>query len=242
MKIFFVASCLLAVLAGSAQSAPIAYDGVAYPPGLLLGNGPAFGFAGPWIADPGVNVVAAGLSYSCDLPSSPGGVAGFFDFVDPLQASILPAPGKEFWASFLLYHAGPNDQSYMGLSPAGAALGSLPAVAIGVRLGQYGVFTGGTFTASGKAFTPNGSTDFLVAHFVFSGGVWVVSLFVNQCSFVIPDLVTNVPGAPYGTMVNQNQAEFSSDEYRLGDTAADVAAAVTPTVPGTWGRIKSQYR
>src|SRR5262249_10541312 len=104
------------------------------------------------------------------------------------------------------------------------------------------VFTGGAFTGSGKPYTPPGSTDFLVAHFVASGGTWVVSLFVNQSSFVIPDLVTNVPGVVYGTMVNQNQAEFGSDEYRLGDTAADVSAAgVTPAVSGAWGHIKAQY-
>jgi hypothetical protein len=130
----------------------------------------------------------------------------------------------------------------MGLSAAGAALGSLPSVAFGVRLGQYGVFVGSSFTGSGKPFTPNGSTDFLVAHFVAGGAVWNVSLFVNQSLFVIPDLATVVPPVTYGTMVNQNQAQFGSDEFRLGDTAADVSAAVTPAVDGTWGQIKARYR
>jgi hypothetical protein len=243
MKTLYFASCLVVVLAGAAQaSGSIAYEGVAYSPGALTGDGPAAGFAGPWIADPGVNVVATGLSSAFDLPSMGGSVSGFFDFVDPLMNTIAPAPGKEFWASFLLYHSGPNDQSYMGLSPAGAALGSPPSAAIGVRLGQYGVFVGGTFTGSGKAFTPNGTTDFLVAHFVSAGAVWNVTLFVNQNSFVIPDLATTVPAVTYGTMVNQNQAEFGSDEYRLGDTAGDVSAAgATPAVGGTWGRVKAQY-
>jgi hypothetical protein len=243
MKTLYLATCLVVLLAGAAQSGQIAYEGVKYSPGALNLDGPATGFAGPWIADPGVNVVATGLSSALDLPSEGGAVSGFFDFVDPLLNTIGPSPGKEFWASFLLYHSGPNDQSYMGLSPAGAALGSLPLAAIGVRLGQYGVFTGGTFTASGKAFTASGSTDFLVAHFVAGGAVWNVSLFVNQGSFVIPDLVTTVPGVTYGTMVNQNQAQFGSDEYRLGDTAGDVSAAgATPAVTGTWGRVKAQYR
>jgi len=131
---------------------------------------------------------------------------------------------------------------FMGLSPAGAALGSLPSAAFGVRLGQYGIFIGSTFTASGKPFTPNGTTDFLVAHFVAGGAVWNVSLFVNQSSFVIPDLAIPVPAVTYGTVVNQNQAQFGSDEYRLGDTAADVAAAVTPAVGESWGRIRARYR
>jgi len=241
MKTLCFATCLVAVLAGAAQGATIAYDGVQYLPGPLAPNGPAIGFAAPWAADPGVNVVATGLTSPLALPSTGGAVSGFFDFVDPLTNTIAPSPGKEFWASFLLYHSGPNDQSFMGLSPAGAALGSLPSAAFGVRLGQYGIFIGSTFTGSGKPFTPNGSTDFLVAHFVAGGAVWNVSLFVNQSSFVIPDLAIAVPPVTYGTVVNQNQAQFGSDEYRLGDTAADVAAGVTPTVGESWGRIKAQY-
>ena len=243
MKILCFASCFVALVAGAALGGPIAYEGVQYSPGPLALNGPATGFAAPWAADPGVNVVAAGLSSALDLTSAGGAVSGFFDFVDPLTNTIAPTPGTEFWASFLLYHSGPNDQSFMGLSPAGAELGSPPSAGFGVRLGQYGVFVGAAFTPSGKPFTPNGSTDFLVTHFVSAGPVWNVSLFVNQSSFVIPDLATTVPAVPFGTMVNQNQAQFVSDEYRLGDTAADVSAAgVTPAVGETWGRIKGQYR
>jgi hypothetical protein len=53
----------------------------------------------------------------------------------------------------------------------------------------------------------------------------------------------NVPGVTFGTMVNQNQAEFESDEFRLGDTAADVSAVgVVPTLDTTWGRLKAQFR
>jgi len=36
----------------------------------------------------------------------------------------------------------------------------------------------------------------------------------------------------YGTMVNQNQAEFESDEFRLGDTSGDVAPGVTGVALG----------
>ena len=242
MKSLCFASCLVVVLATCAQGATIAYEGVEYSPGVLNLKGPATGFSAVWSADPGVNVVATGLSSALALPSAGGSVSGFFDFIDPLTNTIAPSPGKEFWASFLLYHSGPNDQSYMGLSAAGAVLGSLPSAAIGVRLGQYGIFAGSSFTASAKAYTPNGSTDFLVAHFVESGVFWNVSLFVNQSSFVIPDVATTVPAVTYGTMVNQNQAQFGSDEYRLGDTAADVAAGITPAVAGTWGRIRAAYR
>jgi len=242
MKTLCFASCLAVVLAGTAHGALIAYDGIAYPPGALNLKGPAPGFSAPWAAEPGVVVIAAGLSSPLALPSHGGSVSGFFNFIDPLTNTIAPSAGKEFWASYLLYHSGPNDQAFMGLSAAGAALGSLPDVAFGVRLGQYGIFVGGAFTPAGLPFTANGSTDFLVAHFVAGGAVWNVDLFVNKLPTGPPDLSMGVPPVTYGTMVNHNQAEFGSDEYRLGDTAGDVAAGVTAATGATWGRIKDRYR
>jgi len=234
MKTLWFASCLVAALAGVARGGQIAYEGVppSYPPGALAGNGPAPGFAVPWIADGGVVVVPAGLSSPLALPSMGGAVAGFFNYIDPLSSSIAPTSGKEFWASFLLFHSGPNDQTFMGLSAAGVPLGALPSVAFGVRLGQYGIFVGSAFTpAPTPPFTPNGSTDLLVTHFVAGGGTWNVSLYVNPSSFAVPNLVMNVPAVTYGTMVNHNQSEFESDEFRLGDTAGDVAAAGAVDVP-----------
>ena len=232
-----------APLAGVAQAASIAYDGIQYPPGALNGNGPAPGFAAPWLADPGVAVVPAGLTSLLALPSTGGAVAEGFDFQAPLSSALAPLAGEEFWASFLLFHSGPNDQTYMGLSPAGAPFGNPPSVGFGVRLGQYGIFVGGAFTPAPVPFTPNGSTDFLVAHFTASGATWVVQLFVNKSSFVVPDLVLNVAPVTYETMVNQNQAEFESDEFRLGTTAGDVAAAgPTATKRSTWGRLRQLYR
>ena len=242
MKTLWFASCLVVVVAGVAQGFPIAYEGVSYPPSPLGGHGPAFGFAAPWAADPGVNVLAAGLSHPLDLPSSGGAVGGFFNFVAPLTGTLSPTPGKEFWASVLIFHFGPNDQTFMGLSPAGAVLGDLPAVAIGVRLGQYGIFQGAAFTPSGVLFTPAGATDLLIAHFVAGGATWNVSLFVNRLPFGAPDLSLNVAPVVYGTMVNQNQAEFESDEFRLGETAQDVSlAGVVPTLETTWGRLKARF-
>ena len=237
-----LASGLVAALAGGAQSAPIAYDGIQYPPGALNGNGPMLGFSAPWVADPGVTVVPAGLSNLLALPSVGGAVSEGFDFQALLSSSLAPSPGTEFWASFLLFHSGPNDQTYMGLSPAGAVLGDPPSVGFGVRLGQYGIFIGGAFTPAPLPYTPSGSTDFLVTHFTASGATWLVQLFVNKASFLVPDLVMNVAPVTYGTMVNHNQAQFESDEFRLGDTAADVAAGVTATRRSSWGRLMQLYR
>ncbi|HTK31579.1 MAG TPA: hypothetical protein VL332_06400 [Candidatus Saccharimonadaceae bacterium] len=237
------AAGLVTALAGVAQADLIAYDPILYSPGALNLDGPVLGFAAPWAADPGVVVVAAGLSSPLALPSQGGAVAGDFNFQAPLVNLQAPAAGKEFWASFLLFHSGPNDETYMGLSPAGAAFGNPPSAGFGVRLGQYGIFVGGAFTPAPLPFTPNGSTDLLVAQFTASGAVWVVQLYVNKATFTVPDLVLNVPAVTYGTMVNLNETQFSSDEFRLGDTAADVAAVQsTPTHPSTWGRLKQLYR
>jgi hypothetical protein len=82
-----------------------------------------------------------------------------------------------------------------------------------------------------------------VAHFTAGGAVWNMELYVNPPGFpAVPNLVMNVPPVTYGTMVNQNQVGYESDEFRLGDTAGDVSAAgVTPTLRDTWGRIKTLY-
>ena len=236
------AAGFVAALAGVAQAASIAYDGIQYPPGALAANGPGFGFSAPWAADPGVAVVPAGLASLLALPSTGGAVAGGFNFQAPLSSTLAPSPGKEFWASFLIFHGAPNDETFMGLSPAGAPFGAPPSVGFGVRLGQYGIFDGGAFTPAPKLYTPSGSTDFLVTHFAAGGATWNVQLYVNPSSFAVPDLVMNVAPVTYGTMVNLNETGFKSDEFRLGDTASDVAAGATPTHGTSWGRIKTIYR
>lgn len=236
------AAGLAAALTGVARAASIAYDGIEYSPGALAPNGPAFGFSGPWAADPGVAVLPAGLASFLALPSAGGGVGGSFDFLAPLSGSLAPSPGKEFWAAFLLYHGTTNDQTFMGLSPAGAVLGDPPSVGFGVRLEQYGIFVGAAFTPAPTAYTPSGSTDFLVAHFTAGGATWNVELYVNKALFAVPDLVLNVAPVTYETMVNHNQTGFESDEFRLGDTSADIAAAPTGTKRITWGRVRQLYR
>jgi hypothetical protein len=226
---------LTTALAGVAHAARIAYEGVEYSPGPLAPNGPPLlGFSAAWAADPGVMVVGGGLSGmsgSLALPSAGGAVAGAFNYQAPLSSTIAPTVGKEFWASFLINHGAPNDQTFMGLSPSGSPFGAPPSVAFGVRLGQYGIFVGSTFTACGKPYTAAGSTDFLVMHFTAGGAVWNVQLFVNPSSFTAPDLSMSVAPVTYGTMVNMNETGFESDEFRLGDTAGDVAAATVDVAP-----------
>jgi hypothetical protein len=232
----------IVAVAAVAEAAPIAYDGINYPPGALNANGPAFGFAAPWLAEPGVVVVAGGLASPFDLPPTGGGVSGSFNFQAPLTNTLAPLPGKEFWASFLIYQGALNDQTFMGLSPAGSPFGAPPAVAFGIQLGHYGIFVGGVFTPT--PFAPTGSPDLLVAHFIANGATWTMELYVNPPGFPSPPvLVMNVAPITYGNVVNQNQAGYETDEFRLGDTSGDVSAAgATPTVQTTWGRIKSLYR
>jgi hypothetical protein len=225
-----VAAGLTAALGGTAAAALIAYEPIpsTYPPGPLVGNGPAFGLSAVWLADPGVAVVPAGLSSSLALalPSTGGAVAGGINFQAPLTNTIAPAPfGREFWSSYLVYHGAPNVETYMGLSASGAPFGAPASVAYGVQLGHYGIFQGAAFTPAPTAYTPAGSTDLLVMHWTAGGATWHVDLFVNPTSFTAPDLSMNVAPVTYGTMVNLNETGFSSDEFRLGDTEGDVAAA-----------------
>jgi hypothetical protein len=214
-----------------ANAGVIAYEGVQYGAGPLALNGPAFGFGGVWNADAGVQVAPGGLSSPLDLPSSGGSVTGFFNSMAPLAVPLLPTSNPDFSASVLIAHTGPNDQTYMGLSQTGIPLGNPPLVAFGVQLGQYGIFVSGAFTPCAIPFTPAGSTDFLAANFHSTGAAWAVSLFVNRAPIGAPDLVVNAPLSPFSAMANQNQAEFTSDEFRLGDTPGDVSAVPSPTAP-----------
>src|SRR6185369_13161728 len=65
MKTLVTAAVLVAALVGVSRADQV-YDGIAYPPGLLAGHGPAQGFAAAWLADPGVLVTPAGLSSPLD--------------------------------------------------------------------------------------------------------------------------------------------------------------------------------
>jgi len=215
--------------ANASFASVIAYDGFAYPVGPLAGQGPGTGFAGPWMADGGVMVSSPGLSSPLDLPSTGNAVGGFFNYFAPLSATLT----QGFWASFLLFHSGPNDQSYMGLTSTGLPPTAPPRVAFGVRLGQYGIFDGASnFIPSPVPFTPNGSTDFLLANLQPVGAVWQVSLYVNPTSLAVPSLIFTVPLTAFNEVLNQNQAEFESDEVRLGTTAFDAGFVPEPASLG----------
>lgn len=236
-----LAAGLVATMVGNAQAAPIAYDGIQYPASPLLaemlaGNGPAFGFSAPWAAVPSPVLVTEGLASPLALPSAGACVGGNGDFQAPLSSPIAPSPGKEFWASFLISQAAGTDQTFMGLSPAGTLPGTAPSVAFGVKNRQYGIFVGGVFTAS--AVTPDSVTDLLVMHFAAGSGGWNTALYVNG----VPALAMTVAPVTYGMMVNYNHAIANSDEFRLGDTAADVSAAPVAVKGTTWGRLKQLYR
>jgi hypothetical protein len=216
---------LVCLVSSHSFANPIAYDGFAYAPGPLVGDGPAFGFSAPWAADPGVMVNAPGLSSPLDLPSTGNAVEGDFNYYAPLSTTLA---GQDFWASFLLYHSGPNDQTYMGFTNT-LLPPTTPEVAFGVRLGQYGLFQGATFFPSAAPFSPVGSTDFLLAHFQPLGASWNVSLYVNpNASLGAPVVSVLVPMNPYNEVTNQNQLEFRSDEVRIGDTAYDAGFVPEP--------------
>ncbi|HEY1685298.1 MAG TPA: hypothetical protein VGG19_11085 [Tepidisphaeraceae bacterium] len=202
----------------------IAYDGFAYPAGPLIGDGPGFGFAAPWTTDGGINVVAPGLSSPLDQPSTGNAVSGAFNYWASLNNLL---PNMEFWASFLLYNAGGNDQTYMGLNP---TLGpGIPYVAFGVKLTQYGIFNNSTFIpAPSTPWSGVGATDFLLADFLPVGPDWQVFLYVNPTSLAIPSAIAIIPIAPITEVLNQNQVGFVSDEVRIGLTPFDAGFVPEP--------------
>jgi hypothetical protein len=216
-----------------AWGAKLAYDGFAYAPGALAGDGPTpgSGFTAPWLGDAGVVVNAPGLSSPFSLPSVGNAVEGDFNYFAPLATTLNT---QDFWASFLLFHSGPNDQTYMGLSSTLLPPTQPPEVAFGVRLGQYGLFSsafGGGFLPAPTPFSPAGSTDFLLTHFQPSGGSWLVPLYVNPtaASLGSPDLIAAVPLLPYDEVLNQNQLQFRSDEVRIGTDPFSAGLIPEPT-------------
>jgi hypothetical protein len=156
------AAIVLTCLGAMAHAGIIASERVQYTAGPLAGDMPAHGFASFWIGDAGVQVSPAELNSSLDLPSS-GGAGTGFNSTAPLAAALLPSTNPDFSASVLIAHAGPNNQTYMGLSQSVTPLGNPPLVAFDVQLGQYGIFVGGAIPPSAVAFTPAGATDFLIA-------------------------------------------------------------------------------
>jgi len=230
------AAIVLAVgfpFAHAATAAVIAYDGFAYAPGSVVLDGPGFGFAAPWLGDSGVLVSAPGLSSPLAQPSVGNAIDGQFNYFAPLNNPLIT---QDFWASFLLNHAAPNDQTYMGLTSKALPPTQPPEVAFGVRLGQYGLFNStfaGGFLPAPTPLTPAGSTDFLLAHFQPLGAAWMVSLYVNpNAALGAPDLVANVPLTPYDQVLNQNQFGFRSDEVRIGTNPLDAGLIPEPTSLG----------
>jgi hypothetical protein len=224
---------LIYAFAGGSFATVIAYDGFDYVPGPLTGDGPSTGFAAPWIADAGINVVAPGLSSPLDLPSTGNAVQGEFNYFAPLTTTLLT---QDFWASFLVFHGASNDQTYMGLTSTGLPPSDPPEAAFGIRLGQYGIFnSSGGFIPAPTPFTAPGSTDFLLAQFQPIGANWQVSLYVNPTSLAVPSMVASLPITAYNEVLNQNQDGFQSDEIRLGTTPFDAGFVPEPVSLGIWG-------
>jgi len=218
-------SCVLALFwAGTVSGASLVYEGFDYLPSPLTGQNGGSGFAGPWLADPGVIVQPPGLSTPLGQPST-GLAMGGSGFNAARQLST-PLNLADYWASFQIRGVPGNDQVFLGLD---VGPSPLPLVSFGRILNTYFIRQGGGPISQGGIGSPPGFTDLLVARFHQTGPGTTVDLWVNPTDFTLPPLVSMVvPTVSYSFADMQVQPGFLADEVRIGRTSLDVSAIPEP--------------
>ncbi|HEX2477246.1 MAG TPA: PEP-CTERM sorting domain-containing protein [Lacipirellulaceae bacterium] len=245
------AACLFPM---AAEAALLAYDGFNYAPAGsdLLGNAGGFGFSTPW--RPGGFNASINTNYDVQTGSlSFGGlvtsghrvsttavtaIAGLTrDFLTPLGV-----PGTTRYASFLLRPEGQlNAGAFNGFFGVVLEQPVEPELFVGKPGGaatnRYVLEDrGGSLQVASSTAPAVGETVFLVLKAQFTAGNDAFTLYVNP-----------TPGGPEpatGTVKNNSNVgtvagltlystgAFSIDEFRLGETFADVTPAVPE--PATW--------
>jgi hypothetical protein len=219
-------SCVLALFwAGSVTGASLVYEGFDYLPSPLTGRNGGSGFAGPWLADPGVIVQPPALSTPLGQPSTGLAVGGSgFDSARQLSSPLNLA---DYWASFQIQGVPGNDQVFLGLD---VGPSPLPLVSFGRILSTYFIRQGSGPIVQGGIGSPPGFTDLLVARFHQIGPGTAVDLWVNPTDFTLPPLVSLVvPTVFYSFVDMQVQPGFLADEVRIGTTSFDVSAVPEPS-------------
>jgi hypothetical protein len=245
----FIFVCAACMLPNAADAALLAYDGFDYTPAGsdLLGKNGGFGFSTAW--RPGGFNASINTNYDVQTGSLPSGglltsghrvstnavaaIAGLTrDFVTPLGAS-----GTTRYASFLLRPEGQlHGGAFNGFFGVNLEQPGEPELYVGKPGGgaidRYVLEDrGGSLQVASSTITEVGETVFLVLKAQFTAGNDQFTLYVNP-----------VPGAPepgaglvknnsnVGTVAGvtlYSTGAFSIDEFRLGETFADV----TPAVP-----------
>ncbi|MAT70235.1 MAG: hypothetical protein CMJ58_12015 [Planctomycetaceae bacterium] len=255
-KTMLVAAAALLACAAEARAALYGYEGFNYAAGTLSGKGSASdpGFSTAWTqGTDGGNVVSGGLSYA-NLQTTGGaldlaGAGTTLNFRGLSQAYNDPSDTAtgELWFSYLI-----QPGTYTGLPFAGLSFytdqltGSTATdtdfylAARNVSPGNYGY---GDLDAANGAQTPviatPGETVLLVGQIVFGAGANTsatnedhIYIYANPAiggDIPAPDADTDLT-ADFQTMrlAAQNGANFLVDEFRIGDSFADVTPVIPP--------------
>jgi hypothetical protein len=245
------AACLFPM---AAEAALLAYDGFNYAPAGsdLLGNSGGFGFSTPWrpggfnaSINTNYDVQTGSLSFGALLTSgnrvstsAVTAIAGLTrDFLTPLGV-----PGTTRYASFLLRPEGQlNAGAFNGFFGVVLEQPVEPELFVGKpgadAINRYVLEDrGGSLQVASTTAPVVGETVFLVLKSQFTAGNDTFTLYINP-----------TPGGPepgaglvknnsnVGTVAGMtlySTGAFSIDEFRLGETFADVTPAVPE--PTTW--------
>jgi hypothetical protein len=234
----------------TAEAVLQSYDGFDYAPAGadLLGNAGGFGFSSPWRIG-GFNasnhtnydVQSGSLSFGSLLTSGNRVQTGPVNAIAGLTRDFstpLGTPGTTRYASFLLRPEGPlNGGAFNGFLGLVLEQPAEPELFIG-KPGEAAIERyvledrGGSLQVPTTVATVVGQTVFLVLKAQFTSGNDQFTLYVNP-----------VPGAPEpATSIAKNNSNvgtvsgltiystgaFSVDEFRLGDTFADVTPVPEP--------------
>ncbi len=233
----FVIPSLASVLAAfglgtsSATAALLAYDGIDYPVGSIVGQNGGFGFANAWSPQTtynpglnGANVVADSLTYTGlavgggALESLPNYEFADRELFDPGQATGV------YYLSFLIAK-NPSASGYGGLSFWGDNNGGENGFLGYSNTGD--VNDNATGPAAPIADVPSDAT-LLVYRMDLDTGLF--DLYVNPivgAAEPFPNGTFTGPGGGLQAVGLNAEGGFLLDEIRLGDTFADV----TPAVP-----------
>jgi len=234
---------LLWLSAGSAPAALLVSETFNYPVGALGGNNGGTGFTTAWTAHSAFNIENSNLGSG--RFTSAGRAARFSSnsfaasYLGRTMNTSFGANGTDVWASFLTRIDSLNAYTGLDLTTNGALFGSLH---IGVTGGTSGLgppsstwaldIGGGTTPVYSNVPVVFGQTTALVVHIQFLAGVDQVQLFVNPSPYsqpITPNAIKSDSNIQFNSvLLSANAGSVLFDEFRVGNTYADVAFLPEP--------------
>jgi endonuclease/exonuclease/phosphatase family metal-dependent hydrolase len=237
---------IIAKQSGSAGGTLIAYDGFNYTvPGNLNGNNGGSGFANAWTAI-NTNPALASGSMTHTVGAQMLGTTGnklqpaLNSRSSPNFTSTIMTANTTKWVSFRMNHTGtgafPTNHAGFGLYSATGGTGT--EIFLGKPGGSdnYGFFHSGTTWDLSQPVTTTGNRDALLVYkLVFTASNVTISMWVNPPSLASGAAMgsatlsaskahaTNI--ASMNVSTGANALNFQLDEFRMGNSFADVVPA-----------------